>query len=301
MKMRLFHLSTSECPRGRFHPLAHFGTLETAVRLARLPANKDQPRTLYEIELESPVGFLIVPDLARALHGTTHQASPIAQILGTPAGGCPRLYTKGELDRVVALAVDYGPNRAARQLIDLLEAKGYSALTYRNGRDTAADDWVLFDQSTLRVVHSYRWHAQAASDGTRDGVTAFDQWETPLTAIINARPFFAGLRGGMWANDVRRAHRFQDVIEGLDESQRSLAASLIVSAALLRRRIEDALALVDEAVGQYGVDDGQATLAGSDLREALRALDANTSSSAVPLPVRMPFLPSEMSLHKLAA
>ncbi|MFP3637541.1 hypothetical protein [Paraburkholderia sp. SIMBA_054] len=301
MKVRLFHVSTSEAAISHFHPLAHFGTFATALRLASCTALKDLRRTLYEIEIDLPSLFLMTPDLSGALRGDLHVASAVAQILGAQHGwGISKVLPKTLLDSIVASAINHGPNRAATQLVDAFRSHDYAAICYRNRHDSVADDWMLLNRDAFRVVHVSHWSAAAAKDGSGLPVTMFEFWQAPLAAIINARLFLVTRPRTEWTYDGNFVCRMQRVVEGLDEQQRALAAGSYVSAALLRLRLEESLQLVEDCVSFGACNREQALPVIDDLRAVIDS-PLDDEAATVQVRLRTPFVPAGVSMEQLAA
>jgi len=295
MNFRLFHVSTSESPISHFHPLAHFGSLASAVRYASSKAVKDLPKTLYEVEVAFPSNFVLTPDLSGALIGDVHMAGPIAQILGAGTWRSSIL-PKVFFDGIVARAANYGPNPAAADLVAGLKAQGFSALSYVNRHDgQQSDDWIFLEPTDLRIVHVARWSDPAGVVGANEPVTLFGHWQIALNAIINARLFLIGQRRAVLPYADRAFNeRFWAVIAGLDESQKSLTAGQYVSRALMRKRMEAALAIIREGVAETGTPHGREALEIADdlamaMEDGIDNPDALTGEPSVLL--NIPFVP----------
>jgi hypothetical protein len=295
MNLRLFHVSTSESPITHFHPLAHFGSLASAIRCASSKAFKDLPKTLYEVQVTYPGDFVIAPDLSGALIGEVHTAGTIAQILGAGTWRSSTL-PKAFLDGIVARAADYGPNPAAVDLVTGLKARGFNALTYMNRHDgQQADDWILLDPAALRIVHVARWSDPTAPLAVEEPVTMFEHWQVVLNAIVNARLFLIGQRRAVLPYADRTFNqRFWEAVAGLDESQQGLAAGCYVSSALLRKHVEEALALIADGVANTGWRDcKEAQEVADDLGLAIEhGMDNPCDTGAESLVrLRTPFVP----------
>jgi hypothetical protein len=303
-KLRLFHVSTSESPISHFHPLAHFGSLVSAVRYASSNAVKDLPKTLYEVEVTYPWDFVLAPDLSGALLGDVHMAGQIAQILGSGIWRSSKLQ-KAFFDGVVARAANYGPNPAAADLVAGLKAQGFTALTYANRHDgQQSDDWILLEPVNLRIIHVARWSDPETLGRASEPVALFEHWQVALNAIVNARLFLIGLRRAVlpYANQALNEH-FWDVISGLDESQIGLTGGQYVSGALMRTRMEEAAAIVREWAEDVATPHGREALeiAGDlalALQHSIENPDALTAEPSVRLRTR--FVPLPLSATSAA-